>query len=64
MKNDHKIELILREWYKRSLLERQNEGDVHLFYAYLSKNNSALLNLNGINGDVYQFLKTVCKLGE
>ena len=58
------IERIQREWHKRKREDRLSETHVLMFYAEQMRKNPSLLKVSGVKGDVYQYLKTICKFGE
>ena len=60
--SQQKIELLQREWLKRPREKRKTENDILMFYVELRKDNSALLNLVGVGGDLYAYLKTILEL--
>lgn len=60
--NQHKIDWLQREWLKRPRELRRTENHILMFYAEIRKENSALLNLKGVRGDVAAYLKEILEL--
>lgn len=58
-RNQHKIEQLQALWFKRPKALRCTETHILMFKNDVAKTNPVLLNLYGLNGDVYGFLKTV-----
>ena len=61
--NQKKIEWLQAEWLKRPKELRQTESHILLFKSEVQQRNPVMLNLRGVSGDVYQFLKTILEVG-
>ena len=57
-----KIDRLQQEWLKKPREERKTEEHILIFYAEMKRHHPALLRIEGVTGDTYQYLKTILEL--